>query len=419
MALGAGALVGLGPGSAAAANWEVLPRIELGGTYNDNYRVANTDELQVYGPYIDAALDAQLVSQVSKFEIVPRVRSDYFPTDSSDQSTDGYLDLDWDYKTQRSDFTTIANYANETVIHSELLPAAFPGVALGQVVGGESGIVSFHDREQLTHVQPGFTYDMTQRTHLNLQGAYDHASFNKSVIQQVGYNNYSGQAGLLFNVSQLSTLSVSGTGTRFQPQDSGHDTTTYGFNLEWDLVHSQIAHFYARVGAIRSRADVTNTATATTVPPVTTTGKVTSNGVTGGMGVDLRYQVTEVTIDLLRALSPSDEGAEVISDEARFRILHAFEPRFSGFLAVRGIRLRGSSGQAALSITGQDYVAAESGFDYQFTESVRVEAKYDFIYQRFQGTPSARSNAAGLAIIYQPLSRYEPLPEFTGIPRER
>ncbi|HEV2269452.1 MAG TPA: hypothetical protein VGR92_08345 [Steroidobacteraceae bacterium] len=432
MALGAGALIGLGPGYSNADNWEVLPRIETGGTYNNNYRMADTSaqELAVYGPYIDMSFDAEYVSQVSKFQIIPRVRSDYFPTDHADRSTDGYLDLDWDYTTQRSHFNFIATYANETVIYSELLPAAFPGVALGQVVGGESGIVSFHDREQLVHVAPNFTYDFTQRTHLNLQAAYDHASFNESQVPQIGYDNYSGQAGLAFNVSQLSTLSLNAVGSRFQPQSGGLDTTTYGVNVQWDWVRSQIAHFYARVGDNRSKASTGGTVTVTqfsgvpgvppTVTQVTTTGSdVTTNGVTGGIGVDLRYQVTEVTIDFLRALSPSDEGAQVVSDEGRIRVLHAFEPRFSGFLAARGIRLRGSSGQPGLSITGEDYVAAEAGVDYQFTESFRVETKYDFIYQRFQGTPSATSNAVGLAFIYQPLSRFEPLPEFTGIPRER
>ena len=315
------------------------------------------------------------------------------------------------------------------MIYSELLPANFAGVALGQVVGGESGLVSFRNREQLEHVAPDFTYDFTQRTHLNLQGTYDHASFKSATIQQVGYQNYGGQAGLVFNVSALSTLSLNGVGSRFVPEEGGHDTTTYGVNVQWDLVQSQIAHFYARVGDNRSKADVTNTTTVTTAPlrrglpptvtTVTTAGTVTSNGVTGGIGVDLRYQITEVTIDLLRALSPSDAGSQVISDEARFRVLHAFAPRFSGFFAARAIRLRGSSSQSGLAINGEDYLTAEGGFDYQFTETVRVEAKYDFMWQRFQGTPSATSNAVGLAFIYQPLSRYEPLPEFTGIPQER
>jgi hypothetical protein len=431
--LGAGTLIGLGPGSSRADNWEVLPRIEAGGTYNDNYRMSNTpgEELEVYGPYIDTSLDAQLVSPTSKLEFVPRIRSDDYPPDHADQSTDGFLDMDWDTKTLRSDFSGAASYANETVIYSELLPATFPGVALGQAVGGESGLVSFRNREQLEHAAPDFTYDLTQRTHLNLQAQYDRATFNHSQIQQVGYQNYGGQAGLLFNVTQLSTLSVYGVGARFVPQEGGHDATTYGAYLQWDLVHSQVAHFYARVGDNRTKSDVTNTVTVTTSTPqlrgpplvtsatTTTSGTVTENGVTGGIGVDLRYQITEVTLDFLRSLSPSDAGAEVVSDDLRFRVLHAFTPRFSGFLGARGIRLRGASSQTLLAITGEDYVTAESGVDYQITQSVRLEAKYDYIWQRFQGQPNASSNAVALAFIYQPLSRYEPLPELNGIPQER
>src|SRR6185312_8476243 len=362
-AIALGAPMVLGPALARADNWELLPRIELGGLYNDNYRMANTSaqQLHVYGPYVDAQLDLQLVSPTSKLQIVPRVRSDDYPSDHQDQSTDGFLDIAWDTKTLRSDFSGIATYANETVILSELLPATFPGVALGQVVGGESGIVSFRNREQLAHVAPNYTYDFTQRTHLNLQGAYDHASFNESEIPQIGYDNYYGQAGILFNVTQLSTLSLNGVASRFVPQEGSGTTTTYGANVEWDLVHSQIAHFYARLGDNRSKSDVTTTTTLTTpplrrgLPPtvtqVTTSGTVTTNGVTGGVGVQLRYQVTEVTVDFLRSLSPSDVGAQVVHNELRFRVLHAFAPRLSGFLGVRAIRLRSSANHAGLTIT--------------------------------------------------------------------
>jgi hypothetical protein len=436
VALGAGALLGAG-GGAAAANWDFVPRLEFGGTYNDNYRMANNsaDKVMVYGPYIDASLDALLASPTSKLEFVPRVRSDDYPTDHADQSTDGYLDIDWDTRTQRSDFNGVATYSNQSVIYSELLPAAFPGVTLGQPASGVSGLVSFRNREQMEHVAPDFTYDFTQRTHLDLEAMYERATFQSaSVVQgaslaQVGYDDYSGQAGLLFNVSPLSTLSVNAVGMRFAPQEGGHDTTTYGVNLEWNLTESQITHFYARIGDNRSRADVSTTTTVTTpplrrgLPPsvtqVTTAGTVTSNGVTGGVGMELRYQITEVTLDFVRSLSPSDLGAEVIGDELRFRVLHAFRPRVSGFFAARGLRIRGSSGQGALAVSGEDYATAEAGLTYQFTQSFRVQANYTYIWQRYPGTPAATSNGVALAFIYQPLSRYEPLPQLTGIPQER
>lgn len=405
--LGAGALLGLAPG-ARADSWEFLPRIQAGGTFNDNYRLAESDadKLQVYGPFIDAQLAADYVTPRGKLEIAPRVRSNYFPADHADQSTDGYLSIDGEYRTLRSRFTGLAQYSNESVIYSQLLPATFPGVQLGEAVGGETGRVSISNREQFTRLVPDYTYDLTQRTHLNLQAEYDRATFDKSALQQVGFNNVTGQAGLLFDVTQRSTITVSGEGGHFSPESGGSSARLYGANLEWDLRQSQIMQFYARIGDTHTTAD-------------TSKGSVAVNGITGGVGVQWRYQITEVVLDVLRAVSPSSAGNESVNDEIRFRVLHAFQPRFSGFLGARGVRVRGVSNEEGLAVQGQDYFTTEVGVDYQITQSYRLEATYDYIWQRFQTEPSAKSNAVALSIIYQPLSRYEPLPELTGIPQER
>jgi hypothetical protein len=406
--LGAGALFGgLSPG-ARAANWEWLPRIEAGGTYNDNYRMADTSagKVQVYGPYIDAQLAADLVGPRGALDIVPRVVSTYFPSDSTDSSTNEYLTVNGNYTGERSNFTGAARFSNETIIDSELLPAAFPGIALGQTVSATTGRVTFQNRRQLERLTPQYTYDLTQRTHLRLEGQYEHASFSHSLFQEVGYQDYYGKAGLRFDVTQRSVLSVSGVAARFLPQLGGHDTNRYGVDLEWNVRESQVMQAYLRLGASRLQAQ-------------TTLGTVSSNGVTGGAGVEWRYQITEVVIDVLRSLAPSDAGAEVISDEARFRVLHAFRPLWSGFFAARAVRVRGSSSQVPLAIQGEDYFAGELGVVYQLSMNWRLQGTYDYTWQRFQASPSAGSNAVTLSVVYQPLSRYEPLPEFTGIPRER
>ena len=424
VALGAGALLGLTAG-ARADNWEVLPRIEAGGLYNDNYRLADVagQKLRVYGPYIDAQLAMDLLSPTSKLDIVPRVRSDYFSTDHSDQATDGYLDIDAEHKTLRSDLSAVGEYANEEVIYSELLPATFPGVALGQTTTTTAGRVNINTRQKLLRGAPQYRYDLTQRAHLNLNADVDHVTYAQGATQQIGYNSYTGSAGIAYDVSPRSAFTVSGLGTHFDPQTGGDKTNTYGGQVEWDLRESQIARFYARVGYNRTNAHVTTTNTVITGPrghTVTTvtssTSTVGTNGVTGGVGVDLRYQITEVTIDALRAIIPTSQGIVMTDQELRFRILHAFYPRFSGFLGARGERLSGGAGAGANAFTGDTYATGEAGFDYQITQSYRIEAAYDFTWQQFPGSPTATSNAVRLAIIYQPLSRFEPLPEFTGIP---
>ncbi len=404
--LGAGALLGVGAGAAGAANWEFLPRLEGGATYNDNYRMAegSTPKQQVYGPYIDAQFSADLISQRGFLDIVPRIVSNYYPNDTGDNSTNEFLDVAGDLKGLRSELKGVAQYYNETTIISELPPATFPGVNLGQIVGGATGRVSFRNREQFARIAPEYLYDLTQRTHLDLQADVQHASFGKSLIQQFGYDNYTGRAGVLFDLTPRSNLAVRGVYARFLPQ-VGSDTDRYGLELQWSMSNSQIMQTYVRFGANRLAAS-------------TPQGTVNSNGFTGGAGVQWNFQVTQVVLDVLRALTPSDAGSVITNDELRFRVLHAFEPRLSGYFGARALRVRGASSRPGLAIQGEDYIAGEVGLEYQVSLNFRVQGTYTLTWQQFQGEPSAQSNAVGLAFIYQPLSQYQPLPEFTGIPRE-
>ena len=405
VALGAtGALLGLTPG-VRADNWELQPRIEVGGTWSDNYRLADipADELTVYGPYIDAALAMDFNTPTSKFDIVPRVRWDNFPKDHTDESTDGFLDFDGEHKTLRSDFTGVLQLSDEKVFYSDYLPATFPGLALGQASTAPSGHITVSTRQKLVRAVPEYKYDFTQRTHLDLSADVENASYQQSQVEQIGYSSYTGTAGVGFDVSPRSVFTVTGIGTHFAPQSGGNTTNDYGAQGEWDLQQTQIAKFYARLGVERSQAQ-------------TTVGTVDNTGVTGGVGVDMRYQVTEVTIDLLRSLIPTSQGVMMTDQELRFRVLHAFYPKFSGYVGARYMRLSGAASQVALTVTSEDYVTSEVGCDYQISQNYRIEGAYDYAWQRFPGTPTAHSNAFRLAVIYQPLSRYEPLPEFTGIP---
>ncbi|MFP5250110.1 MAG: hypothetical protein ACLGP3_09815 [Acidobacteriota bacterium] len=406
VALGAGALLGVGSGASGAANWEWLPRLEGGATYNDNYRMAEipSQKQMVYGPYIDAQLAADLISPRGHLDIVPRVVSNYYPNDTADNSTDEFLNIDGDYTGLRSELKGVAQYYNETTIISELPPATFPGVNLGQVVGGATGRVSFRNREQFSRIAPEYLYDLTQRTHLDLQADVQHASFGKSLIQQYGYNNYTGRAGLRFDVTQRSKLAVRGVYSRFTPQ-VGSDTDRYGIEMQWSMRNSQIMQTYLRFGANRLAAQ-------------TPQGTINSTGFTGGAGVEWNFQITQVVIDALREITPSDAGSVITNDELRFRVLHAFEPRFSGFFGARALRVRGASSKPGFAIQGEDYVTGELGLEYQVSLNFRVQGTYTLTWQQFQAEPSAQSNAVGLAFIYQPLSQYQPLPEFTGIPRE-
>jgi hypothetical protein len=181
--------------------------------------------------------------------------------------------------------------------------------------------------------------------------------------------------------------------------DLGGDTTSYGLSSQWNWRRSQVQQFYVRAGATHSQADVPG-------------GTVSNTSFVGGAGVSWTYQVTKYVADFLKGVSPSSSGAVVNHTEARFQAIRAFTPRLSGNIGVRAIRLRG----AAVLVQGSDYAAATAGFQYQVTRNYRIAGEYDYTWLRFQDEPRANSNAATLSIIYQPLSRFEPLPDLNGLP---
>jgi hypothetical protein len=423
-------------GSVRADNWEFNPRIEVGGQYNDNYRLAEsgTPKIPAYGGLIDVAPGFSLNDPRGELDIVPRVHSSFFPDDHEDQSTDGYLNIGGEYRTTRVTFSGTASYANETVISSELLPADFPGVNLGQVVGEGTGRVSIHNRRQLEQVAPKMVYDFTPRYHLNTNFVVENASFSNNLSGlsgltsaqqaeyiQVGFKDVYGSAGLQYDITQRQDIiyrllaskfmpdsaTVLGTGPTATPINSNTtDTERYGAEAQWDTKPSDTMQTYVRVGLNEVHA---NTAVD---------GVINKTLLVGGAGVVWTYQLAQYIVDAVRDLSPSAAGAIVQHDEVRFRLLRALQPRLYGVLAARAVRVRGAS-QTILGVQGSDYAAASASLQYQLTLNYRISTEYDYTWQRFQGEPYAASNGIAVSIIWQPQSRYKPLINYNALPLDR
>jgi hypothetical protein len=414
-----------------ASNWDFEPRIEVGGQYNDNYRLIESGfpKVPAYGVLADVATGFSLIDQRSELDIVPRVHASFYPDDHEDQSTNGYLNINGEYKLQRGSFGGTASYANEDVIASELLPADFPNVGLGQVQGEATGRVIIHNRRQLEQVAPKATWDFTPRYHLNVNAQYENASFTNNLagvqgltVQQqqqyvqVGFSDVYGSAGLQYDITQRQDIAFRLTAAKFMPDSvtvpgsstPGHttDTERYGAEAQWDTKPTTTMQTYVRVGVNEVHA---NTAID---------GIINKTLVVGGAGAVWTYQLQQYVVDFIRDLSPSAAGAVVEHDEIRFRLLRALQPRLYAVLAARATRVRGAS-QTILGVQGSDYLAASASLQYQLTQSFRIASEYDFTWQHFQGEPHAASNGIAVSLIWEPQSRFKPLPNYNALPLDR
>jgi hypothetical protein len=408
----------LAPGRAHAGNWDFNPRVEVGAEYDDNYRLApNTQpKIPAYGSIADVSFAERLVDPRYEFDISPRVHNTFFPDDHTDQSTDGYLDLSGHYNTQRATFGGLVSYSNETVIASELLSASFAGQGLGQTTGEETGLVSFHNRRVLERFLPNMTYDFSPRWHLKADGEYENASFSHNFIEQQGvssnffeqqgFKDYYGKAGLQYDFSQRYDLLTSLVGAKFLPDGSPTTTERYGAEWLFEARPNQILQYYARVGVNEVHAHTL------------VDGNINKTLVVGGAGASWTYQTSQYTVDAIRDLSASAGGAVVQHEEVRGRVLKALAPRLYTVVAARYVRVRGAS-NTILGIVGSDYTAASAALQYQITRNYRLSGEYDYTWQHFQGEPRSQSNAVTVSIIWQPLSRYNPVPDYNRLPTDR
>ena len=401
-----------------ASEWDFDPRVEVGAEYNDNYRLAASDQPKVpaYGSLVDASFTERLIDPRYEFDISPEVRNSFLPDDHEDQSTDGYLNLSGNYHTERATIGGLLTYANETVLSSELLTASFPGQQLGQTTGEETGLVSFHNRRVLERFMPTFSYDLSPRWHIRSQGEYENASFSHNfaelqtgtnlLIAQQGFKDYYGKGGLQYDFSQRYDLLSSVVGSKYLPDGSPTDTTRYGVEEQFEARPNQIMQWYARLGVDEVHANTL------------VDGNINKTLLVGGAGVSWTYQLSQYTADFIRDLSASSGGAVVEHDEARARMVKALAPRLYSVFAARYVRVRGAS-QTILGIVGSDYAAASAALDYQLTRNYRIETEYDYTWQRFEDEPTSHSNGITVSVIWQPLSRYNPIPDYTKLQLDR
>jgi hypothetical protein len=378
---------------ASAQAWILDPRVEVQGIYNDNYRLTSEKgaEIDVAGAALDAQLTARKESRATLFEATPHVRSSFFPDASSEESTDYFLDLHGNHKTQRTRSDILAQFADESVVSAELPAADFPGINLGQAVGGDAGLVSLRNRRKLYTILPSIEFDWTERRHLTADVHYVKADYESSLFEQVGYTDIGGGAGIVWDISRRSAFSLNLVAAQYSPDDDSENTSTEGVVAQWTTAPSEVTNFYVRLGGNHSERN------ASGIDP-----KISDSSVNGGVGVAWNFQVTHIVIDALRTTSPSSQGVVVNRDEVRLRLARDFSPRVIGVLALRGIRTNGV-GSSADEVRERKYYTSRAGFEWRMTRQFSLEGGYEYKWQEYEGDPtSASSNGATLSLVYQP-----------------
>jgi hypothetical protein len=389
---------------AGAAAWQFEPRIQIGVLTDDNYRLTEVRgaEVEATGGWVDAQLDVRSEEPRGYVEVIPRVRSTFFPDASEEESTDGFLGARWNRRWLRLETNVDLDFADESVISSELVTAEFPDVDLGDVVIGDDGRAQVRNRRQFAALQPSAAFQWTQRSRIEAAVSYIDSTFDRTFAEQTGFADVSASAGYAFDLSPRDTIALRGRIGEYEPDSASDATLRSGVHGEWTRRWSETSQVYLRIGSDSTETDVRRRETPLSpLLPVT----VSQTSWVGGFGTRWQRQVTEVVFDLVRSSSPSSAGVVTIRDEARLSVRRALSARFWLEGYMRAVRTDGAI-EDLTDIRDREYLASKLGFRWRASRQTTVLGAYHYDWQEFENALSdATSNQVNVSVIYEPRRR--------------
>ncbi|MET0533101.1 MAG: hypothetical protein ABW171_02660 [Steroidobacter sp.] len=367
---------------AAAANWEIEPRVQAGYRYSDNYRLdLPGQEVDVAGAEADAGVTFRTVDPRTNFEITPRINSTYFPDEREEDSNDYYLNAGFSDVTPRRRIDVPFLYSQEDVVDSEL-PNADGGGELGQPVEGDSGRFVIRNRRDFIRLAPSFSYDLSQRYRMELNAHYLNADFDNQLPgAQQDFSEVGAGAGFGFLTSPRSALLFRALASQY---DTSETTDAYGGEVEWNTQYSERSRAYVRLGAQQTKPEDGSSDTS----------------LIAGAGGQWASARNRLLLDFTRSVGPVSAGTVVERHQLRLRIDHDVSQRF----ALRaGARLSRDEEIEDGTYPTREYAIGEVGFEWRWMRMLSLVGTYNYRWQEYEDEPSDASASSFLiGIVYEP-----------------
>ena len=382
----------LGAMPTLATDYQLNPRVEVGGGYNDNVTlVSGPNQISAAQALADARVEWLAQQPNWHWRITPEVRGNWYSGHSDLDSNGELLYLDAERRGPRYVLDFYGYAAFQSLI-TNYLPTANIGGGLGTPQPGTTLGTPASIRENLGYVRPSYQFEMTPRSSLELNLEYTDATYSQQIQGYADYHNLAGAAGLVLKTAPTDSLTLRATASGFQP-GVGRKADTYGVEVEWDGRFSATKQYYLRAGA--ARTDLSGSLGG---EPAASSSTTTA---TGGAGVQWTYTLTEIFLDLTRDVEPTGQGYAVDRNQLRLRVARRFTPRFAGFLGARGIYDEPLPGAVAPTVTSQHYAYGTVGFEWRLVREFSLIGAYNFTDYRYSGL-DAQANAVHLSVVYEP-----------------
>jgi hypothetical protein len=334
---------------------------------------------------------------VSDLDLRPLVTVQHNSQISDLDRWEALVDLAYDHRSQRSEFTLNAEYHREDAYNSQYgLVEYNPLNPNAPDTQGASQIYTGITKTSYL-LSPEYTYEITRRVGLDINASFDAARYTMDIPGElVSYNSPEIDVGLTWALGPNSRLGVGPYYSYYDPINNSDETqknNAYGMRVDYQTKSTNVWQ-----SRLTFKLERDSQPAAFGLPSASQT-------VWGAEWVGTRKFLTStIQYSIGRFLQPTSAGGRTSVDEFRAQYLKLFTARWSFNGAVRATRNTDVATSTTADSGNRDRANAQLSLSYLFTPTWSLSGGYRYAYLKFTDpTTTAHSNAVFLTLDYHGL----------------
>ncbi|MGB7739908.1 MAG: hypothetical protein WBM03_12415 [Steroidobacteraceae bacterium] len=387
-------------GAAVAAETYMQPGLNLSTEVYDNFDMepkTNSDS-DVWGYIAELETLIGIATPRSDTSILPRLRFQQYPDRPDRDALEGFLDLESQYRWERSEFNVLAKYDHQDAYNTLLPGAGFDDFdPLDPSTPTSARVRQAKETRDRLEFRPDYTFDVSERVRVGVEGSYENVDFNSDALvqTQVDYENTDLGGSVSWALNPRSNARLGAFGSRYEAKNGSSAADSYGADIGYGYSWSEVAG--AGLSVFYEKSD------STSYVPVRTDESFSGWG--GNFTAYWKGPASQWRLTTGRAYRPSDKGGRETSDQFRVQYKRKLTARLKFDGAGRYVRERALDSRSSSS--DRDYARLDLSLRWMISPTLYLGGGYSYLWQEYMsvGGSTAASNRLFVSFGYSGLGR--------------
>jgi hypothetical protein len=373
-----------------AQDWTFDPILKAGWEIDDNAVLSfrSDEEVQISGYQGDISLNANYLTDTTRFSLMPRARIRRYD-DADFDSTDYFVRMNLNHRGQSNTFGFRSVYEVESVRTAERAGPEFAADDLTDITSDDTGLVQVGGDREKIRLRPFWSYRISGRSAITAAVDYFDVDY-EDVFQDVliDYTDTKAELSYSNSFSNVTTGILQLNARQFRNDDEINEFDGFGFMLGFERALSEKTELRALVGIDNAR--------------FTEDGPEDESEWVADLSIIRTLETIRILAAYRRSISASSTRIPVVRDDFILNFSRRLSEKITANLGARAYQTNGLTGG---SEAGRNYVKLTAGFGWLLSPTflLEFEVSHTNIDRRLIGE-AANSNQFGVWFVWRPNS---------------